>query len=292
MVNCGSQNSVAIVVLSSSVRAASTASDRIRSTADMESPEPTRQNEAIVFTERRRRSGVLGWVAPALVVAFLGLIYVDSEYDLGVLDASDSPVVAEAPAASQRNSPVSSPVSQPPSAGNANSSQPASTPSIDPDAGWVRGACVNEWEDGSVSLASCYSSHDGEILSTEMSDWSCPDSSTHSVELESGVACLLIYAASGFDADHCTFNGWPLKGDVYLADSGDAYDVMVSISEYTFLADLSVFAVENSFDATRCGLWHIVDNPWEADFVVAATEYDFLADFSIALVETEWEAGT
>lgn len=165
---------------------------------------------------------------------------------------------------------------------------------LDPDEGWDRGACVRE-VGAMVELVSCGLPDDGEVIGTASLEASCPVDTTHTVDLESGVACLRLddyVVVDGFDADTCAFDGIPLYGDVYFTDSSFSADMVVAVEDSPVLADLTVVAVDSSFSADRCGLWHVVDSSFQADFAVAATESTFGADFTIAIGDNTFNAGT
>jgi len=168
------------------------------------------------------------------------------------------------------------------------------TTGFDPGADWEVGACVSEGVSGiSVWVVSCSQPHDGRIVATPSSETRCPADTTHTVDLERGVACLSLTSylpIEGFDAGSCSFDGIPLFGNVHFAESG-TYDVLVTVTDSSFLADITVVSVEYSWQADSCGLWYVVENRWEADFVVAGVESGSLADITIAIGEREWEAG-
>ncbi len=62
------------------------------------------------------------------------------------------------------------------------------------------------------------------------------------------------YAAEGFDAGACAFNGLPLQGAVQVVDSFP--DIRVQVVES--FPDLNVELVESFAD--RCGRWKLVDS--------------------------------
>lgn len=234
---------------------------------------------------------MLAWVAAGLATAFIAVVFLDGEYDLGILDRSDAATSQAVDAPDDGSGVGDSAQSPQPTSAPIESQQKPNT-TLDPDTGWESGACVNESSIGTVSLVSCALSHDGEVVSTPTVESLCPDRTTHSVDLDKGVACLVLYWADGFNAEHCTFNGMALYGSVYLAETGDFYDVMVDLTESSYLADLEVVAVDYSYEANQCGLWHFVDTQYEADFTVAVGDSAYLADFTIAVAESEREAGT
>ena len=169
-----------------------------------------------------------------------------------------------------------------------------STTRPDPDQSWRIGACIND-SGVLVSLVSCALPHDGVIVDTAALAAGCSDATTHTVKLTVGVACLMIGdppQLEGFDEDSCTFDGIPLEGSVFLIDSPFGYDMVVSVTDSSFLADLTVAPVENAWEADDCGKWYLVEFEWQADFVIAVTDTTYLADFSITLTDSPFLAGT
>lgn len=222
------------------------------------------------------------WVTIAWIVGILFLVVAATRWD-GIenwLGTSSSPPMATADS---------------PNLGIATDgvSVRTTTTSFDPDEGWQRGACVQE-VGVSVRIVSCSLPNDGQVIATALSASSCPSGMTHTVDLENGVACLRLdeyVIVEGFDASKCAFNGIPLYGSVYFTETGIGADMIIAFEESSFLADLTVVPVDSSFQANRCGLWHVVDSAFQADFVVGATERTFGADFTIAVGESTFEAG-
>ena len=115
------------------------------------------------------------------------------------------------------------------------------------------------------------------------------------MKLSVGVACLMIGEPpqlEGFDKDSCTFDGIRLEGSVFVTDNEFGYDIVVSLTEIAYLADLTVAPVENARQANDCGKWYLVEYEWEADFIIAMTDTDYLADLSITLTDSSFLAGT
>lgn len=233
--------------------------------------------------QRPERSRRADWVAIAWVVGIIGLAVATNWNQLTSSFATDNSSNDQEALGALAN------------VSNETSTTEAETPqtTIDPDAGWTAGACIEESAiDGSVSVVPCFGSTDGEIVATPLLESQCPARYTHVVDLDSGVACLVLNRFDGFDSQHCTFDGIPLYGSVFFTDSTFGYDMSVAPVDSTFLADLQVFAVENSWEADSCGLWHVVDSASQADLIIAIADSELFADFTIAGAESTWEAGT
>lgn len=244
---------------------------------DLISREPAKAAPKAGRSTRADRVAV-AWVAGIVVLVAVGANWDRISSELGLGTTAEATGIVSSPVTSEPAAP--SPVDSP-------------TTTLDPDVGWETGACVEESTfDGAVSVVSCFGSPDGEILATPAFEGACPIRTTHVVELDTGVACLLLHWAEGFNAEHCTFNGMPLYGDVFFTESSFGYHMSIAPLDSTLLADLQVFAVENSREADSCGLWHVVDSASEADLVIAVTDSELFADFTIAGAEFEWEAGT
>jgi hypothetical protein len=89
----------------------------------------------------------------------------------------------------------------------------------------------------------------------------------------------------------CYFDGTPMWGSVYVADSSVIADYVVYVTDYAFSADLAVYIPDYSFSATSCGLWANADYSFSADFSVYFTPYPAGADFTIAFVDYSFSAG-
>jgi hypothetical protein len=231
--------------------------------------------------QSKRRDWIpVAWIVGILLLGVLGANWDTIASGLGLTaEAADEAVNNAVP---------------PPTTPRGMSTQSTLPTRLDPDAGWERGACVSEFGP-SVRLVSCAQAHDGQVTATASSSNRCPSDTTHTVDLEVGVACLRLDAyliVEGFDASGCTYDGIPLHGSVYFTDRPLFADMVIAVRDSAFLADLIVVGVERSFQANSCGLWYIVDSALHADLVVAVTDSALLADFTIAIGEYPFQAGT